>query len=179
MTRSACQPALPGSAAASLRSIARRWPKGPQALCGLEDTGGRRELDARPAQPASSLSSIGWGAPVMDRLATARKCRTLAARCSERAETAHTDGVRVQLLSTAQMWTKLADETERLQALKAQISPGIRTDQSRLEAYAPRCPQCDGVMSVLLVVPRAKFNEVNYRCPECRAEAIRAVPRAL
>jgi hypothetical protein len=45
-----------------------------------------------------------------------------AARCRERAEAAHSEGVRSLLLSMAKTWTQLAEETERLQALKAQVS---------------------------------------------------------
>jgi hypothetical protein len=56
----------------------------------------------------------------MDRLATASECRAQAAHCRMLADAATDERVRALLVSMAQMWTKLAEETERLQPLKPQ-----------------------------------------------------------
>jgi hypothetical protein len=53
----------------------------------------------------------------MDLLGTPGECRQQAARCQTLAETADDQRVRALLVSMNEMWTKLADEAERLSGL--------------------------------------------------------------
>jgi hypothetical protein len=48
-----------------------------------------------------------------------------------------------------------------------------------LEADAPQCPRCKALMMVRkrIPLPGRKFDDVDYRCEECGAEVLRAVPR--
>jgi hypothetical protein len=55
-----------------------------------------------------------------DRLATPRECRAQAAHCRMLADTETDERVRGLFLSMARMWTKLAEEAERLQPSKVQ-----------------------------------------------------------
>jgi tRNA(Ile2) C34 agmatinyltransferase TiaS len=50
--------------------------------------------------------------------------------------------------------------------------------KSRLEAHAPLCSKCKTEMKVRTLLPGRKFDDVDYRCDECGAELLRAVPRA-
>jgi DNA-directed RNA polymerase subunit RPC12/RpoP len=49
---------------------------------------------------------------------------------------------------------------------------------ARLEADAPQCPRCKTFMKVrkCIPVPGRKFVDVDYRCDQCGAEVLRAVP---
>jgi tRNA(Ile2) C34 agmatinyltransferase TiaS len=49
--------------------------------------------------------------------------------------------------------------------------------KSRLEVYAPLCPDCDRPMKVRTLLPGRKFNEVDYRCEQCGQKVLRSVPR--
>jgi DNA-directed RNA polymerase subunit RPC12/RpoP len=51
--------------------------------------------------------------------------------------------------------------------------------KSRLEAPPTQCPRCKTLMKVRKCVPLPgrKFVDVDYRCDECGAEVLRAVPR--
>jgi tRNA(Ile2) C34 agmatinyltransferase TiaS len=49
--------------------------------------------------------------------------------------------------------------------------------RSRLEAHAPLCSKCKTVMKVRTLFPGRKLDDVDYRCDECGAEVLRAVPR--
>jgi hypothetical protein len=53
----------------------------------------------------------------MDLLGTPGECRQQAARCQTLAETVDDQRVRALLVSMNEMWTKLADEAERLNGL--------------------------------------------------------------
>jgi len=48
---------------------------------------------------------------------------------------------------------------------------------SRLDAHALLCPKCKALMKVRkrVPLPGRKFVDVDYRCDECGAEALRAV----
>jgi hypothetical protein len=50
--------------------------------------------------------------------------------------------------------------------------------KARLEADAPQCPRCKTFMKVrkCIPVPGRKFVDVDYRCDQCGAEVLRAVP---
>ena len=50
--------------------------------------------------------------------------------------------------------------------------------KSRLEAPPTQCPRCKTLMKVRKCVPLPgrKFVDVDYRCDECGAEVLRAVP---
>jgi predicted nucleic acid-binding Zn ribbon protein len=47
------------------------------------------------------------------------------------------------------------------------------------EAPPTPCPRCKTLMKVrkLIPIPGRKFVDVDYRCDECGAEVLRAVPR--
>jgi hypothetical protein len=50
--------------------------------------------------------------------------------------------------------------------------------KSQLEAPPTQCPRCKALMKVRKCVPLPgrKFVDVDYRCDECGAEVLRAVP---
>jgi transposase-like protein len=50
--------------------------------------------------------------------------------------------------------------------------------KSRLQAHAPQCPRCNKPMKVRVLLPGRTFDDVLYRCEECRDEVVRAVPGA-
>jgi hypothetical protein len=79
----------------------------------------------------------------MDRLAVVSECRQQAAHCRTRAATASDAGVPALLLTMAEMCTKLAEETERVQRAKQTMTPRDKP-KSRLEvlcAVVPRARQ--------------------------------------
>jgi hypothetical protein len=51
--------------------------------------------------------------------------------------------------------------------------------KSRLEAPPTPCPRCETLMKVRkrIPLPGREFVDVDYRCEECGAEVLRAVPR--
>jgi hypothetical protein len=61
-----------------------------------------------------------------------------------------------------------------MRMVRAQDNP-----KSRLEAPPTQCPRCKTLMKVRKCVPLPgrKFVDVDYRCDECGAEVLRAVPR--
>jgi len=50
--------------------------------------------------------------------------------------------------------------------------------KSRLEVPLTQCPRCKTLMKVrkCIPLPGRKFVDVDYRCEECGAEVLRAVP---
>jgi hypothetical protein len=116
----------------------------------------------------------------MDSLAIVNECRQQAAHCRTRAETASDERVRALLVSMALIWTKLAEEAESIQRTKLGVANDDTAGQTqvRLEAPPPQCPRCKTLMKVRKCVPLPgrKFVDVDYRCDECGAEVLRAVP---
>jgi hypothetical protein len=114
----------------------------------------------------------------MDLLGTPGECRQQAARCQTLAETADDQRVRALLVSMNEMWTKLADEAERLNGQhqgKLMLAP--ERPKSRLETHAPQCAKCKTPMRVRILIPGRKVDDVSYRCEKCGVEEMRSVPR--
>jgi hypothetical protein len=118
----------------------------------------------------------------MDRHAIVSECRQQAAHCRTRAETANDERVQALLVSMALIWTKLAEEAEPIQRTKRGVANDDTSEQTqvRLEAPPTQCPRCKTLMKVRkwVPLPGRKFVDVDYRCDECGAEVLRAVPMA-
>jgi alpha-ketoglutarate-dependent taurine dioxygenase len=96
------------------------------------------------------------------------------------ADTATDEEVRTLWVSMAHAWMKLAEAAERLQSHKgARMVTAQDKAKSQLEAPPTQCPRCKTLMKVrkCIPIPGRKLVDVDYRCDECGAEVLRAVPR--
>jgi hypothetical protein len=92
--------------------------------------------------------------------------------------------VRALLVSMALIWTKLAEEAEPIQRTKL----GVANDDTAGQTQVPRGSASDAMPTLQDTdesaqvrkcgpLPGRKFVDVDYRCDECGAEVLRAVPR--
>jgi hypothetical protein len=47
-----------------------------------------------------------------------------------------------------------------------------------LVALAPACPKCSGPTKTWMIIPDYEDDLVTYRCPKCKTEIRRSVPRS-
>lgn len=65
----------------------------------------------------------------------------------------------------------------QLKPWETRLTASREKPKSRLETDAPLCPKCKTRMKVRTLLPGREFNDVDYRCEDCGANVLRAVPR--